>query len=526
MVRNPRIAGSLKQVLPRIGHALGDKSLSVRQAMAELLNSVSHVKAITFYEVASLEKIHTAIALDSPSITRKLIKLLLPSYLPPSASEPAERMLRLVKECPPAALKFCSNATTVGASADDILNLAVSLAERLSDVTMFNGDDTEAEAEVESEAQMVQKSKARSASQRDDSEVLSDEMTWEHTAQAVAELLNSIKIASEDNETEIGQVAHILAEMLQRAPTLRGKASALKSIRAVLNGSSLLNGLARECARNLSANDEAPLEADTLNAAKEALFTACNGEVGHMYLRKLIDALKCNESPSRQVWKRQSRTRSEEQHDQNEVIDPPSREPTMRLLEVLFCCQDGRQLLYSSGLADDALFALEQWCIWCADGNATQSVTRDAMLAFGKAALHNCNTSAKDAEEALATLVEQMAKMIKRIHAESYMRANETDGDSEKALSTFDYAALVAALCSDATLLNVQQGRAATDALSHAHVELDVSGSSNTFDTSKHLLQEHAVRLCKLQQTTSCDKPESSTAVINDMLKKLSVSTH
>lgn len=126
----------LRKSLPKLCHSLGDKALTVRIAMADLLLTVCGIKAIRFDDIVSLEAIHVAIAVDKPPVVSRLTRLLVPSYLPlmEDPSEPADRLLMLLRRWPKAIIPFCRYATSVGAEPTNVLNVTVALAMRLSEV--------------------------------------------------------------------------------------------------------------------------------------------------------------------------------------------------------------------------------------------------------------------------------------------------------------------------------------------------------------------------------------------------------
>ena len=515
-MHNPRIASSLRSVLPSIGHALGDKSMPVRQAMADLLKAVSHVKAVVFYEVVPLEQIHVGLATDSDGVALRLTKLLLPSYFPASKSpdDQANRILQFVQNCPVAALRFCHNATAAGASADAVLSAALAVAAKLSETTVF---DCNAE-ENTVEQQRQNKAGARAASERDDDDAMpSDERSWEYASRAVAELLGSLKVNRTDSEEQIEEVTNILAEMLQRAPTLRGKAAALRSVRLVLSKSSLRDRLSCECARNLSANDEAPYEAAALDAAKEALITACDSDYGAHYLSEMLSALKNDITPSSRPRKRSSQSRRET--DDEEACVPPSREPPSRLMELLLSSDEGRNLLQHSDLVDDVVNALEQWADRCANENTGGTTAYAAMLAFGKAALHHSAASGYDAaDESMKKLVAQAAKLLRSMRFDETGRQSESHEPNPR---SSDVVALCVSIMSDASLLGIECDNALQHLLSEVKLELELHDKPDAEERKR--IQKHMARLCTLREK-SARKDETILSEINEIMRKLTVS--
>ncbi|EFJ53143.1 hypothetical protein VOLCADRAFT_86123 [Volvox carteri f. nagariensis] len=99
----------LKKALPEISGLLQDRDPGVREALADLLVAVSGSRGLQFWGVVPPEELLEVIAVDkAPGVTRKISKMLVPSFFP-NAQEGSARLGALLRSKPAAGLSFCRN---------------------------------------------------------------------------------------------------------------------------------------------------------------------------------------------------------------------------------------------------------------------------------------------------------------------------------------------------------------------------------------------------------------------------------
>lgn len=127
----------LKPLLPALAPLLHDRSERVRAAFVTLLQRISKVRTIRFFDVVHIDHVMARLAMDSdtPAVASPMTELLLPSYFPQgvSGSEQLKRAVKCLTRHPAAALVFFKYAhlhTEVAAVAKLVLmlNKAVRMA--------------------------------------------------------------------------------------------------------------------------------------------------------------------------------------------------------------------------------------------------------------------------------------------------------------------------------------------------------------------------------------------------------------
>jgi hypothetical protein len=130
LLEQPLCHPVLKALLPSMQSLIHDKSEKVRYALVGLLQRVSSVRAIKFFQVVTVEHLHARLAIDfqneCPSTPSAIVRLFIPSYLPSmSDSDDHEkdevhlkRCLTFLKQSPTAALGFYSLALEHSSVAD------------------------------------------------------------------------------------------------------------------------------------------------------------------------------------------------------------------------------------------------------------------------------------------------------------------------------------------------------------------------------------------------------------------------
>ncbi|GIL49988.1 hypothetical protein Vafri_6095 [Volvox africanus] len=99
----------LKKALPNILGLLQDPDPGVREALADMLTALSATRSLNFWGVVPPEELLEVIAVEkNPAVTRKISKMLVPSYFP-NAQEGSARLGALLRSKPEAGLAFCRN---------------------------------------------------------------------------------------------------------------------------------------------------------------------------------------------------------------------------------------------------------------------------------------------------------------------------------------------------------------------------------------------------------------------------------
>ncbi|XP_066056797.1 condensin-2 complex subunit G2 isoform X1 [Chamaea fasciata] len=98
----------LEQLLPATKHSLHDNSEKVRVAFVDMLLKVKATKAAKFWNICPMEHLLSRLEADSRPVSRRIVNLLLNSFLPSSQPEAVwcERCVTLIQMNPAAARKF------------------------------------------------------------------------------------------------------------------------------------------------------------------------------------------------------------------------------------------------------------------------------------------------------------------------------------------------------------------------------------------------------------------------------------
>ncbi|NWR05896.1 CNDG2 protein, partial [Paradoxornis webbianus] len=98
----------LEQLLPATKHSLHDNSEKVRVAFVEMLLKVKATKAAKFWNICPMEHLLSRLEADARPVSRRIVNLLLNSFLPSSQPEAVwcERCVTLIQMNPAAARKF------------------------------------------------------------------------------------------------------------------------------------------------------------------------------------------------------------------------------------------------------------------------------------------------------------------------------------------------------------------------------------------------------------------------------------
>ncbi|KAK9067006.1 hypothetical protein SSX86_014330 [Deinandra increscens subsp. villosa] len=118
LLGNPQSHEILKVILPRLGHLILDPALSIRSAVVDLLLLIKGIQNFQFHKVVHLDVLLSTLAYDQPLVSKKITKLLLPSYFPTTVTpqEACDRCVTLIKRSPLAGARFCEFCISEGAS--------------------------------------------------------------------------------------------------------------------------------------------------------------------------------------------------------------------------------------------------------------------------------------------------------------------------------------------------------------------------------------------------------------------------
>ncbi|XP_053715886.1 condensin-2 complex subunit G2 [Synchiropus splendidus] len=101
----------LEKLLPTLKYSLHDSSEKVRSAFLDMLIKVKAVRAAKFWDVCSMEHLLARLAIDSTSVSKRIVSLLYMSFFPVNESERewCSRCITLIQMNPMAARKFYQN---------------------------------------------------------------------------------------------------------------------------------------------------------------------------------------------------------------------------------------------------------------------------------------------------------------------------------------------------------------------------------------------------------------------------------
>lgn len=106
MVDNPLAQPLLKLLLPKLEPMLYDASAKVRMAFADLLLSLRGLRALKWYDIVDVHKLLDVMTSDTPAVSERIQRLLLPSYFPDAETGPA-MVAALLRASPEAGRAFC-----------------------------------------------------------------------------------------------------------------------------------------------------------------------------------------------------------------------------------------------------------------------------------------------------------------------------------------------------------------------------------------------------------------------------------
>ncbi|XP_017261883.1 condensin-2 complex subunit G2 isoform X2 [Kryptolebias marmoratus] len=109
---NPLSHPLLEKLLPTLKYSLHDKSEKVRTAFLDLLIKVKAVRAAKFWDVCNMDHLLARLAIDSHSVSKRVVELLFKSFFPVNESEREWccRCITLIQMNPMAARKFYQHA--------------------------------------------------------------------------------------------------------------------------------------------------------------------------------------------------------------------------------------------------------------------------------------------------------------------------------------------------------------------------------------------------------------------------------
>ncbi|XP_029001424.1 condensin-2 complex subunit G2 isoform X1 [Betta splendens] len=109
---NPLSHPLLEKLLPTLKNSLHDNSEKVRSAFLDMLIKVKAVRAAKFWDVCSMDHLLARLAVDPPSVSKRIVDLFFKSFFPVNESEKewSRRCITLIQMSPMAARKFYQHA--------------------------------------------------------------------------------------------------------------------------------------------------------------------------------------------------------------------------------------------------------------------------------------------------------------------------------------------------------------------------------------------------------------------------------
>lgn len=141
---NPLSHPVLEKLLPTLKYSLHDRSEKVRTAFFDMLIKVKAVRAAKFWDVCSMEHLLARLAIDSPSVSKRIVNLLFKSFFPVNESEKewCSRCITLIQMNPMAVRKFYQYAHQHTAPAN-IIKLMLAIRRVLNSCIQVESDTTE-----------------------------------------------------------------------------------------------------------------------------------------------------------------------------------------------------------------------------------------------------------------------------------------------------------------------------------------------------------------------------------------------
>ncbi|XP_043960274.1 condensin-2 complex subunit G2 isoform X1 [Gambusia affinis] len=141
---NPQSHPLLEKLLPTVKYSLHDNSEKVRTSFLDLLIKVKAVRAAKFWDVCSMDHLLARLAIDSLSVSKRIVDLLFKSFFP--VNEPEKewccRCITLIQMNPMAARKFYQFAHKHTA-ATNIIKLILAIRRTLNNCIQVDFDVTE-----------------------------------------------------------------------------------------------------------------------------------------------------------------------------------------------------------------------------------------------------------------------------------------------------------------------------------------------------------------------------------------------
>ncbi|GAA6215070.1 condensin-2 complex subunit G2 [Lates japonicus] len=147
----------LEKLLPTLKHSLHDNSEKVRTAFLDMLIKVKAVRAAKFWDVCNMDHLLARLAIDSHSVSKRIVDLLFKSFFPVNESEREWccRCITLMQMNPMAARKFYQHAYKHTAPTN-IIKLMLAIRRVLNsciqtdcDLTEINDSNKENSAQAE-----------------------------------------------------------------------------------------------------------------------------------------------------------------------------------------------------------------------------------------------------------------------------------------------------------------------------------------------------------------------------------------
>uniref|UniRef100_H3CJY7 Non-SMC condensin II complex, subunit G2 n=1 Tax=Tetraodon nigroviridis TaxID=99883 RepID=H3CJY7_TETNG len=134
----------LEKLLPTLKYSLHDNSEKVRTAFLDMLIKVKAVRAAKFWDVCNMDHLLARLAIDSQSVSRRIVDLLFKSFFPVNESEREWccRCVTLIQMNPTAARKFYQFAHRHTAPTN-IVKLMLAIRRLLNSCVLADCDQTE-----------------------------------------------------------------------------------------------------------------------------------------------------------------------------------------------------------------------------------------------------------------------------------------------------------------------------------------------------------------------------------------------
>ncbi|XP_015232966.1 PREDICTED: condensin-2 complex subunit G2 isoform X1 [Cyprinodon variegatus] len=141
---NPLSHPLLEKLLPTLKYSLHDTSEKVRAAFLDLLIKVKAVRAAKFWDICSMEHLLARLAIDSQTVSKRIVNLLFKSFFPVDESEKEWccRCVTLIQMNPMAARKFYQFAHKHTATTN-IVKLMLAIRRTLNSFIQVDFDMTE-----------------------------------------------------------------------------------------------------------------------------------------------------------------------------------------------------------------------------------------------------------------------------------------------------------------------------------------------------------------------------------------------